>query len=95
VHITLFIVIILCIFIFSFLLFRIYNIEKKTKMKKTKNKITNNKNEKKQKQHLLSAVGLKKPPFQLAVAACQPTTTIAILPPLAARVGPYRQLKWW
>jgi quinol-cytochrome oxidoreductase complex cytochrome b subunit len=83
-YITLFVLIILCIFVFSFLLFHIYSIEKKQKPKNQKEKI------KKPKQHLLpveSAVGLMKPTFQLAVAACQPAatqkgpaTTIAVLP---------------
>jgi hypothetical protein len=63
-----FILIILCIFTFSFLLFRIYGIEK-TKKTKTKKEKT--------KKHLPpfeALVGCKKPQFQLAVAA--------ILPPL-------------
>jgi hypothetical protein len=94
VYITLFVRIILCTFVFSFLLFRIYSIDKKPKRKK-----------KKEKRHLPpleSAVGLKKPSFQLAVAACLPATTqtgpattVAILSPVEMAVGPYLQSKRW
>jgi hypothetical protein len=78
-------------FVFNFLLFCIYSIEKKQKTKKKVRKRRKNK-----KQHLpplQKAVGLKKPPFQLTVAACQPAATVTILPPVETVAGPYRQLK--
>jgi amino acid transporter len=98
VYITLFVLIILCIFIFGFLLFRIYSIEKKQKEKPKRKK-------KKQNQKHLppfeAVVGFKKPLFQLAVAAYQPTatqlgpaTTVAILPPFVVAAGTYRHFKW-
>jgi hypothetical protein len=74
---TLFVPIILCIFVFSCLSFRIYSIKKKQKRK--------NQKEKNRKQNLPPielAVGLMKPPFQLAIAASQPAATVAILPPV-------------
>jgi hypothetical protein len=73
VYSTLFVLIILCIFVFSCLLFRIYSIEKKQKQNLSP---------------VESAVGSMKPPFPLAIAASQPAAThtgpaatVAILPP--------------
>jgi hypothetical protein len=95
-YITLFVLIILCIFVFSFLLFHIYSIEKKQKPNKPKTKKTQKK-EKHQKHLPLfeATVGYKKPPFQLAVAANQPADTepdpnviVVNLPTFAAAAGP-------
>jgi hypothetical protein len=69
---TLLVLIILCIFVFSCLLFRIYIIGK-------------NKKKRNRKQSLLPvepAVGSMKPPFQLTIAASQTAATIPALPPL-------------
>jgi hypothetical protein len=65
------------------MLFRIYIIEKKPKRK-------NQKEKRKKKRHLpplQKAVGLKKPPCHLAVAACQPAATQTVLPPVETAVG--------
>jgi amino acid transporter len=84
----LFVLINLCIFVFSFMFFRIYSIEKKPKRKNQK--------------HLPpfeAAVGCKQLPFQVAVAARQlaatrtrPAATVANLPAFATAVGFYRQM---
>jgi uncharacterized protein with PQ loop repeat len=94
---TLFDLIILCIFVFSCLLFCIYSIEK------NKNQKTKKKKKKTRKQNLPqveSAVGLLKPLFQLAVATSQPVAThtdpaatVAILPLVETGVGTYRRLR--
>jgi hypothetical protein len=93
----LFLLINLCIFVFSFPLFRIYSIEKKQKTKKPK---TKNKNKKKL-PTFEAAVGGNQPPFQVAAAARQPAAThpgcaatVAKLPPFVTAVGSYRQLPW-
>jgi hypothetical protein len=83
VHSTLFVLIILCIFVFNCLLFRIYSIEKNKKEKRKNGK-----------QNLLpveSAVRSLKPPFQLAIAASQ---LAANHTGHAATVATYRQFKW-
>jgi hypothetical protein len=104
VHITLFVLIILCIFYsvsccFAFIVLR------KNKNKKNKNKNTRNKKKKKNQKHqppFEATVGCRKPSFLLAVAACQPaatqpgpaaTASVANLPSFAAAACPYRQLK--
>jgi hypothetical protein len=102
VHITLFVLIILCIFYsvsccFAFIVLR-KNKNKKTKTPETKKR---NKNQKHQ-PPFEATVGCRKPSFLLAVATCQPaatqpgpaaTASVANLPSFAAAACPYRQLK--
>jgi hypothetical protein len=80
----LFVVIELCIFVFSFVLFRIYSFRDK-QLKKTKHLL----------KRRLAAHGCR---FQVVAAARQPPATqpgpagtVANLSPFAAVAGPYRQ----